>query len=111
MGRQQDLAGALCDFFAAEGFQGCSEANYYRAENSLLHVVLEKKRGIPISLALLYKEVGSAAGLLLRGINFPGHFLLVFGDGSTAGLVDAFTNRLLSETEAEEHFSKLLGRP
>lgn len=109
--RQQALAGALCDFFRAEGFEGCSQEDYYKAENSLLHLVLTSKRGIPISLALLYREVGSATGLHLKGMNFPGHFLLAFGDGNTAGLVDAFTNSLLSESQAEDCFARLAGRP
>ena len=48
--------------------------DYYRAKHSLLHKVLESKRGIPISLAVVYREVALSAGLELWGANFPGLF-------------------------------------
>lgn len=99
--RMITLAVCLCSFMAREGFRGCdrSPSAYYRAENSLLHKVLETRCGLPISLSLLYIAVGRSVGLELRGINFPGHFLLAFGSGSGTGLVDAFDNRLVPDVE------------
>lgn len=97
--REKALVGALCDFLKADGFEGCSPANYYRAENSLLHSVLSKKRGNPISLALLYHEVGQAGGLCLKGVKFPRHCLLRFGSGDRLGLLDPFSNCVLSRSE------------
>ena len=44
--------------------------------NSFLNEVLDRRTGIPITLALLYMEVARRAGLNVEGINFPGHFLL-----------------------------------
>ena len=50
--------------------------NYYDPRNSFLHEVLERRVGIPISLSILYIEVGRRIGLPLRGVSFPGHFLV-----------------------------------
>ncbi|MGD0677880.1 MAG: tetratricopeptide repeat protein [Polyangiaceae bacterium] len=57
------------------GFRG-NDADYYDPKNSLLPDVLERKLGIPITLALVYCEVGRRAGVRARGISFPGHFLV-----------------------------------
>jgi len=100
--REQALAGALCDFLKAEGFQGCSLADYYRAENLLLHSVLTSRRGVPIVLALLYHEVGHAGGLCLKGVNFPRHSLLRFGSAENTGLLEPFSNRVLSSFEVNK---------
>ncbi len=50
--------------------------DYYDPKNSFLNVVLERRVGIPISLSLIYMEVGNRVGLPLRGVCFPGHFLV-----------------------------------
>ena len=63
--------------FTEEGFTGNSD-NYYALGNNFLNVVLEKKTGIPITLAVVYIEVGRRAGLPLVGINFPSHFLVKY---------------------------------
>ena len=56
------------------GFRGNSN-DYYNADNSLLPRVIDTRLGIPISLTLLYMLVGNRCGVLVEGINFPGHFL------------------------------------
>src|SRR6478735_12527071 len=61
--------------FDEQGFAPNIE-NYYDPRNSFLHEVLERRVGIPISLSILYIEVGRRAGLPLRGVSFPGHFLV-----------------------------------
>ena len=53
-----------------------NEVQYEDPRNSFLNEVLERRTGIPITLALLYMEVARRAGLHVEGINFPGHFLL-----------------------------------
>jgi regulator of sirC expression with transglutaminase-like and TPR domain len=53
-----------------------NEVQYEDPRNSFLNEVLERRTGIPITLALLYIEVARRAGLHVEGINFPGHFLL-----------------------------------
>lgn len=58
-----------------EHFAG-NRAHYDDFRNSLLNVVLRRRLGIPISLAVVYMEVARHAGLDVRGIAFPGHFLM-----------------------------------
>jgi regulator of sirC expression with transglutaminase-like and TPR domain len=61
--------------FEEQGFAPNVE-NYFDPRNSFLDQVLERKLGIPISLSLLYIEVGRRIGLTLHGVSFPGHFLV-----------------------------------
>jgi regulator of sirC expression with transglutaminase-like and TPR domain len=58
-----------------QGFSGNRE-RYDDPRNSFINEVLERRMGIPISLAVVYLEVGRRAGLRVDGVNFPGHFLL-----------------------------------
>ena len=60
--------------FDVVGFSGNIE-DYYNPANSYLPDVLAKRRGLPITLVLVYKCVAEEVGLLVRGINSPGHFL------------------------------------
>jgi regulator of sirC expression with transglutaminase-like and TPR domain len=53
-----------------------NDVQYEDPRNSLLNQVLDRRTGIPITLALLYMEVARRAGLYVEGINFPGRFLL-----------------------------------
>ena len=53
-----------------------NEVQYEDPRNSFLNEVLDRRTGIPITLALLYMEVARRAGLHVEGVNFPGHFLL-----------------------------------
>lgn len=62
-------------FFGELGF-AAAQRDYGAAENSYLHRVIERRRGIPITLSLLYMEIGRGAGLPLQGVCFPGHFLV-----------------------------------
>lgn len=57
------------------GFSGNRE-QYDDPRNSFLNEVLDRRTGIPISLAVIYLEVGRSAGVRVEGVNFPGHFLL-----------------------------------
>lgn len=110
-GTLQALAATLCAYLSAEGFSGCTRAreDFFRAENSLLHRVLERKTGIPISLAVVYREVGKASGLDLWGANFPGHFFLGYGRAETAGLLDPFSGQVCTEREVAEILGDLFG--
>ncbi len=73
---QADTIMALNRFLFDElGFSG-STADYYDPRNSFLNEVLDRKRGIPISLALVYMEIGRRLGLPLQGVSFPAHFLV-----------------------------------
>ncbi len=69
-------ADAISTYLYGElGFRG-NEQDYYDPKNSLLPDVLERKLGIPITLALVYCEVARRLGVRARGVSFPGHFLV-----------------------------------
>jgi regulator of sirC expression with transglutaminase-like and TPR domain len=82
---------ALATFlFEEQAFEG-NHADYDDARNSCLNAVLERRRGIPISLSVLYLDVAVRAGLDAAGINFPGHFLVrVEVPGGEPVIVDPF---------------------
>ncbi len=62
-------------FFGQLGFVGNRE-HYEDPRNSFLNDVLARRTGIPISLAIAFIEVARRAGLMIEGVNFPGHFLV-----------------------------------
>lgn len=68
-------ARAVVGVLAREGFAG-DEASYEDPHNSLLDRVLERRRGLPITLSVLAVHLGRHAGLPLHGIGFPRHFLV-----------------------------------
>ncbi len=61
--------------FEEQGFKG-NAVDYYNPRNSFLSDVLERRRGNPVALAVIYLEVGRRVGLPLDGVLFPGHFLV-----------------------------------
>ena len=61
--------------FEEEGFAG-NQTAYDDPRNSFLNEVLDRRTGIPITLALVYIEVSRRAGVRVDGVNFPGHFML-----------------------------------
>jgi regulator of sirC expression with transglutaminase-like and TPR domain len=67
---------ALNDYLFNELHFIGNERQYEDPRNSFLNEVLDRRTGIPISLALLYMEVARRAGVHVEGINFPGHFLV-----------------------------------
>lgn len=84
------VAGLNRVLFQEEMFRG-NTVSYYDARNSFLNDVLDRRLGIPITLALLYMEVGARAGFPLFGVGMPGHFLVKHYDVSGCSiLIDAF---------------------
>jgi regulator of sirC expression with transglutaminase-like and TPR domain len=75
--------------FEVVGFTGNVE-DYYNPANSYLPEVLRTRRGLPITLVLIYKCVAEGVGLVVRGINSPGHFLAAVQSGETWMYVDPF---------------------
>ncbi len=90
--------------FEDQGFAG-NTANYDDPRNSFLNQVIERRTGIPITLAVVYIEVARRAGVRVDGVNFPGHFLLRFplgngDDHDSAVFMDPFhRGAVLSETD------------
>ena len=88
-------------FFQDLGFAG-NVNNYYDPRNSYLHEVLATRRGIPITLALLYAELASQIGLSARGVSFPGHFLVKLRASKGEVVIDPLSGHSLSREELEQ---------
>ena len=92
---------ALNEYLFEElGFVG-NESDYYDPRNSMLHQVLGRRTGIPITLSVVYIEVGRRAGLRVEGVGLPGHFVVraFEGEDEEGVLVDPFNRRT---TDLEE---------
>ena len=107
--RRAQLAHLHYVLFDEERLAG-NQADYYAPENSFLPRVFETRRGIPISLALIYKAVAEAIGLQVEGIGAPGHFLVRVHDEDGPLLLDPFhRGRMLDEEEAFTLMETALG--
>ncbi len=73
--REPSAHGVLALLFAELGFAG-NVGDYYDPRNSFLNDVLDRRTGIPISLAVVTMEVGRRVGVPLTGVGMPGHFLV-----------------------------------
>jgi regulator of sirC expression with transglutaminase-like and TPR domain len=106
--------------FDVVGFAGNVE-DYYNPVNSYLPEVLRTHRGLPITLVLIYKCVAEGVGLVVRGINSPGHFLAAV-DSSEQVRIPARSSRwmyvdpfygggLLTEEDVHRRIAESTGRP
>lgn len=86
---------ALCTFLRDGCGFGGDQARYYEADNSRIDRVLATRRGIPITLAVVYVEIAARVGLACEGVNFPGHFLVRAIGEEEALLLDPFAGRVL----------------
>lgn len=95
----------LTRFFHGElGFAGNAN-NYFDADNSFLHRVLQTRRGLPISLAVLWLELAEQAGLRAAGVAFPGHFLVKCRIGMGEAVIDPLTGESLSASRLDERLA------
>ncbi|HEX6439358.1 MAG TPA: tetratricopeptide repeat protein [Candidatus Binatia bacterium] len=90
--------------FKEQGFQG-NHSEYYDPKNSFLNDVIIRKKGIPISLSVIYMEVARRVGLTLEGVGFPGHFLVKYHEGDIEILIDVFND---GEIRAREDLDQML---
>jgi regulator of sirC expression with transglutaminase-like and TPR domain len=105
---QRQIAALNALLFGEEGFRG-NAANYYDPRNSYLNEVLDRRLGIPITLALVYVEVGRRAGLPLSGVGFPAHFLVAY-EAERRVIVDPFNcGRLLVEADCQQLLQDMFG--
>jgi regulator of sirC expression with transglutaminase-like and TPR domain len=88
-------------FFDALGFHGNAE-DYYDPRNSYLNDVIERRTGIPITLAAVYCEIGRRVGLNVHGVGFPGHFLAKCLVANGEILVDCFNARTLTRDDCQD---------
>jgi len=94
-------------FFQELAFAG-NINNYYDPDNSYIHRVITSRRGIPISLAVVYMELGQQIGLNMKGISFPGHFLMKLSVQSGDIVLDPMNGSSLSREELEERLEPYL---
>ena len=94
-------------FFVELGFAG-NLNNYYDRRNSHIHEVLATRRGIPITLALVYIELAHQLGLKAQGVSFPGHFLIKLRMPQGEVVIDPFNGRSLSREALDERLVVLL---
>jgi regulator of sirC expression with transglutaminase-like and TPR domain len=108
--RRHVLLAHLHDYLFDElGFAG-NRDDYYNAVNSYLPAVLETKRGLPITLSLVYKLVAERLGLRVNGVGLPGHFVVSVQAEGEPMLVDCFDGgRLLSQEEAHQKVMEIHG--
>lgn len=94
--------------FDEEMFRG-NTADYYNPRNSFINDVLDRRLGIPITLALLYMEVARRAGFQLFGVGMPGHFLLKHYDiDGRSFFIDAFERgSVLSEDDCKRKIESI----
>jgi regulator of sirC expression with transglutaminase-like and TPR domain len=86
----QDRIAALNDILFREvGFTG-NTRSYYDPRNSFLNEVLDRRRGIPISLGIVYMEVARRLGLPIVGVNLPGHFVVRYPGPERPVVLDPF---------------------
>ena len=106
----QALMAHLHEFlFEEQGFRGNVE-DYYNPANSYLPAVLETKRGLPITLSLIYKLVAERIGLRAWGVGLPGHFLIGVQCDESQMLIDPFSGgRILTEDEAHDRLQEMFG--
>jgi regulator of sirC expression with transglutaminase-like and TPR domain len=88
-------------FFHDMGFGG-NVNHYYDPDNSYLNVVLKTRRGIPISLAVVWLELAQGLGLQAKGVNFPGHFMVKVNLPQGQVIIDPFTGQSLSRDDLSE---------
>jgi len=95
--------------FGEEGLAG-NESEYYDPRNSFLNEVLDRKRGIPITLSVIYLEVGRRLGLPLAGVGFPGHFLVKYSGADGELVLDPFAGGVtLSREELAQKLRRMYG--
>jgi regulator of sirC expression with transglutaminase-like and TPR domain len=100
---------ALNEFlFDDLGFGGNAQ-DYYDPRNSYLNEVLDRRTGIPITLSVLYMEIGRRAGLALEGVSFPGHFLVRLRVRGAMLVLDPFSGGVpLSEADLRERLRRVI---
>ena len=100
---------ALNEFLFEElGFWGNAE-DYYDPRNSYLNEVIDRRTGIPITLSILYMELGRRVGLPLEGVSFPGHFLVRLRLSGGVLILDPFSGGApQSEPELRQRLQRVI---
>lgn len=94
-------------FFEDLGFS-VNANDYYDPENSYVHRVMQTRRGIPVTLGLLWIELADAVGLPAHGVCFPGHFLVKIQLPIGQAVIDPAGGRSLSAEQLSAMLAQLL---
>jgi len=107
----EEQAGALASYLGGTcGFRG-NAGDYYNPSNSFLNHVLRRRTGLPITLSIIYIEVGRRLGFDVRGVGFPGHFIVGVRSDVATVYADPFNGgRLLMRTDLAEQLRLTYGR-
>src|SRR6476619_1332041 len=106
----QALLAHLHDVLFEEEKLTGNEEDYYNTANSYLPEVLRTKRGLPITLSLIYKVVAERLGLRAWGVGLPGHFMCGVSVDEKIMLVDPFAGgRVVTVDEAHARMQEMLG--
>jgi len=104
--RAAALAQALVGRFRYEG----DRLSYEDLQNANLMRVIDRRKGLPVALGILYLHAGRAQGWPMAGLAFPGHFLLRIEDGGARGVIDPFNGgKLLDAAALRELLRSLAG--
>lgn len=93
--------------FYQQGFKGNTE-NFYEPENTFFNDVMERKKGIPISLSILYLLICKRLNLPTYGVNLPAHFIIKYVDDKDEFYIDPYNNGIvISKSEAVKFLSRI----
>jgi regulator of sirC expression with transglutaminase-like and TPR domain len=104
---EQSIAALNRFLYDEQSFRG-NRSDYYDARNSFLNEVIDRRTGIPITLAVVYLSVAERLGLPVHGVGFPGHFLVKCAAPDEI-LIDPFEGKLLTRAECEARWLATLG--
>ena len=97
--------------FVQKGFEGNRDA-FGDSRNSFLNEVLDRRLGIPITLSVIYLEVGRRLGLNLHGVSFPAHFLVKAVDDRGELIIDPFNGgAIIGLDEIRARLAQIYGQP
>ena len=90
------------------GYAGDTET-YDDPQNANLLRVIDRRKGLPVALGILYLHVARVRGWALAGLNFPGHFLLRLEQGGVRVIIDPFHGRELRPGEMRDLLQRMAG--
>jgi len=104
----EEIAAKIGNYFWYEkGFSG-NEADYYNTDNHYINKVIETKRGVPITLSVIYMLVLRRLNFPIQGIGMPGHFILRYEFGTKFMFADPFHGgKILSVDDCKTSLAKL----
>lgn len=106
----QYLCAANRYLFDEMGLRGDSE-DYYAPANSCLDQVLVRRRGLPLTLAIVYSEIARRLGRPVYGVGLPAHFICIHDDGEVPVFIDVFDHgRLMTEDDCLDLIEERTGQ-